>query len=201
MTESDVTAILRQAVPGASIVELPSVDMPTIGVDREHLDAVVRTLRDHPALQFALLVDVTAADYLPATPRFEFVYHLACVGEAYASGTPAPPRRLRMKVRVPADEPRLTSIVPIYPAANWLEREIFDLFGLSFEGHPDLRRILMPDDWEGHPLRKDAPVQIRKDTASWSPIQLTPEEFAENIRVQREQSARQAAHPPETPRG
>ncbi len=201
MTESDVTAILRQAVPGASIVELPSVDMPTIGVDREHLDAVVRTLRDHPALQFALLVDVTAADYLPATPRFEVVYHLACVGEAYASGTPAPPRRLRMKVRVPADEPRLTSIVPIYPAANWLEREIFDLFGLSFEGHPDLRRILMPDDWEGHPLRKDAPVQIRKDTASWSPIQLTPEEFAENIRVQREQSARQAAHPPETPRG
>ena len=203
MTDPAVAATLREALPGASIVELPSGDMPTLGVDRDHLVPLCRTLRDHPALQFALLVEVTAADYLPATPRFEVVYHLACVGEAYASGPAAPPRRLRLKVRVSADEPRLPSIVSIYPAANWLEREVFDLFGLAFEGHPDLRRILMPDDWEGHPLRKDAPVQIRKDTASWSPIQLSAEEFAENIRAQREESARHAGrgNPPESSRG
>jgi NADH-quinone oxidoreductase subunit C len=203
MTDPAVAAILREAVPGASIAELPSVDMPTLVVDRDHLVEVCRTLRDDPSLQFALLLDVVAVDYLPADPRFEVVYHLACVGEAYASGTAAPPRRLRLKVRVSADEPRLPSLVSVYPCANWLEREIFDLFGLSFEGHPDLRRILMPDDWEGHPLRKDAPVQIRKDTSSWSPLQLSAAEFAESIRAQREASTRQAAPatPPESSRG
>jgi len=203
MNDPAVAAILREAVPGASIVELPAGDMPVLVVDAAHIVEVCRTLRDHASLQFALLVDVTAADYLPAEPRFEVVYHLACIGEAYASGASAPARRLRLKVRVPADVLRLPSIVSVYAGANWLEREVYDLFGLSFEGHPDLRRILMPDDWEGHPLRKDAPVQIRKDTASWSPLQLSVEQFAENVRAQREQSARQAArsNPPESSRG
>jgi NADH-quinone oxidoreductase subunit C len=98
-----------------------------------------------------------------------------------------------VKVRVPGNDPGLPSVVGLYPVAGWLEREVFDLMGLTFEGHPDLRRVLMPDDWEGHPLRKDYPVQVRKDTASWSPIQLTPEEFAANVRAAHEQARARAA--------
>jgi NADH-quinone oxidoreductase subunit C len=97
-----------------------------------------------------------------------------------------------VKVRVPGEDPSLPSIVGMYRSADWPEREIFDLLGIRFEGHPDLRRILMPDDWEGYPLRKDYPVQIRKDAESWSPAQLTAEEFAENIRAQRERAANEA---------
>ena len=167
-------------------------DMPTVYVDRERLLEVARILRDDPTLQFVFLADVTAVDLLPAEPRYEVVYHLASLGEHYrAAAAPAvPPMRLRVKVRVPANDARIASVTSIWPTAGWPEREVFDLFGLNFEGHPDLRRILMPEEWEGFPLRKDYPVQIRKDTQSWSPMQLSPEEFAENIRAQRERTAR-----------
>jgi NADH-quinone oxidoreductase subunit C len=154
--------------------------MPTVYVDRASLVEVCRVLRGHADLQFALLVDITAVDLLPASPRFEVVYHLACVGPAFGT---APARRLRLKVRVPGDEARLPTVSPVWPAAGWPEREVFDLFGIIFEGHADLRRVLMPEDWEGHPLRKDYPVQINKDTANLQPLQLTAEQFAANIRA------------------
>jgi NADH-quinone oxidoreductase subunit C len=193
MDAPSVIDTLREVVPGASLEALPSVDMPAVGVDRDHLLPVCQALRDHAALQFVLLADVTAVDRLPAEPRFEVVYHLACLGPTYAQrGGPAPPRRLRLKVRVTAGDGWVPSLVPIWPTANWPEREVYDLYGLTFDGHPDLRRVLMPDDWQGHPLRKDYPVQIRKDTASWSPLQLSVEEFAENMRRRREESARLA---------
>ena len=195
MDTTPVLDVLRADLPDAVINDAAGADMPAITVSREHVAEVCRVLRDHPALQFSLLLDVIGVDRHPATPRFEVVYHVACLGAAYATGTPAPARRLRVKVDVPADDAVLPTVTGVYRSANWPEREIFDLLGLRFEGHPDLRRILMPDDWEGHPLRKDYPVQIRKDAESWSPAQLTVEEFAANMRAQREQAARQSHRP------
>jgi NADH-quinone oxidoreductase subunit C len=182
---------LRQAFPGAAFEPGTATDMPTIEVERDRIVDVCRHLRDDPALQFALLLEVTAVDRLPAEPRFELVYHLACLGTAYAQpGGAAPARRLRLKVRLAADDARVPSIVPVFPGANWLEREVFDLFGIAFEGHPDLRRLLMPEDWEGYPLRKDYAVQIRKDATSWQPVQLSVKEFTQAIRAERERAER-----------
>ena len=197
MDASPVTDALRAALPGVGVEVTASFDMPTIVVDRAQLVDVCRVLRDDPALQFALLVDVTAVDNLPAEPRYDVVYHLACVGPAYAQPAgPAPARRLRLKVRVPGTDTSLSTVSGIWPAANWLEREVFDLFGLVFEGHPDLRRILMTDDWEGHPLRKDYPVQIRKETPWALPLQVTPEQFAANVRTVRENAVDQSRQGP-----
>jgi NADH-quinone oxidoreductase subunit C len=192
MATSSILDSLSAAMPGVSLVDAPSADgMPSILVDRSELVEVCRTLRDHPALQFSLFVDATIADLAPATPRFRTVYHLACLGAAFMQpGGPAEARRLRLKVLVPDDDPRLPSLTPVYPAAGWPEREMYDLFGVTFDDHPDLRRILMPDDWEGHPLRKDYPVQIRKETSGWEPLQVTAEEFAASLRAAREPARR-----------
>ncbi len=203
MTVADAVAILdpapiverlRAGVPDAACQPVPSVDMPTVLVDREHLVEVCRLLRDDPALQFAFLADVTAVDLLPAEPRFEAVYHLACLGEAFVVGgaAAAPARRLRLKAQLPGADARIASVTSVWPTAAWPEREVFDLFGIVFDGHPDLRRILMTDDWEGHPLRKDYPVQIRKTVASGSPLQMTPEQFAANIQATRDHARNQA---------
>ena len=202
MDLSGTVELLRRAVPGATVDPLESIDMPTIGVDTDHLVDICRVLRDDSQLQFAFLVDVTAVDRLPATPRFELVYHLACVGQAFMTAgatSPAPLSRLRMKVGIDGDVARAPSVTSVYPTAGWPEREVFDLFGISFDGHGDLRRILMPEDWEGYPLRRDYPVQIRKDAASWSPLQLTAEEFARNVRAGRDQAAKQARPTPVKP--
>jgi len=188
-TDAAFLDIVRAAVPGATLDVIPSVDMPAACVDRNHLVEVCQTLRTHPDLQFSVLLDVTAVDRLPAAPRFDIVYLLVCLGEAYGS---APARRLRLKVQLTNDSPAVPTVSSVWPAANWAEREVFDLFGITFEGHPDLRRVLMPDDWEGFPLRKDYPVQIRKDTASWSPMQLTEEQFAANMRAAREHATQAA---------
>jgi NADH-quinone oxidoreductase subunit C len=182
MDASSVLETLREAVPAATLETASSVDMPTLYVDRDHLVDLCGALRDHRSLQFAFLVDVTVADWLPSEPRYEIVYHLACLGAAYAQADgAAPARRLRLKVRVAGHDAHMPSVTSVWPTAGWPEREVFDLFGVVFDGHPDLRRILMTDDWEGHPLRKDYPVQIRKDTSSWEPLQMTPREFAAHI--------------------
>jgi NADH-quinone oxidoreductase subunit C len=107
-------------------------------------------LRDEPGLKFSFLADVTALDLYPQEPRFEVVYHLLSIETT---------QRLRLKVRVEGENPRFVTAVSVWPAANAFEREVFDLFGITFEGHPFLRRLLLPEEWEGHPLRKDYPTE------------------------------------------
>ena len=176
---------LRQVLPDVAIDQLPSVDQPAIVVPGDAIERVARQLREHPALQFQVLAELTAADFWPREPRFEVVYHFVSMGpEALGSGAP-PAQRLRVKVRVGGEAPVLPTIVRIYPNANWYEREVFDLFGVSFDGHPDLRRILMPEDWEGHPARKDYPVQIHKAVDIGQALQVTEEEFVRNIERQK----------------
>jgi NADH-quinone oxidoreductase subunit C len=107
-------------------------------------------LRDDPDLNFNFLADITAVDRHSQEPRFEVIYRLRSIPKA---------RELQFKVRLPGTDLRLDSVVPIWTGANAYEREVFDLFGIQFTGHPYLKRILMPEDWEGHPLRKDYPVE------------------------------------------
>lgn len=122
----------------------------TIVVPRELLRATAERCREESALLFNLLTDATCVDRFPQEPRFELNYHLVSI-----------PRKtkLRLRVRVSGDNPVVDSLMAVWPGANWLEREIFDLFGVRFTGHPDLRRILLPDNWEGHPLRRDYPTE------------------------------------------
>ena len=99
--------------------------------------------------KFVRLSTVTCVDRYPSEPRFEVVYHLHSVEDN---------QRLRLKCRLPGAEPAIDSVTPVWRAADWYEREAYDLFGVTFRNHPDLRRIMLPDDWEGHPLRKDYPI-------------------------------------------
>ena len=108
---------------------------------------VCRFLKDD--LRFVRLSTVTAVDWYPAEPRFEVVYHLHSLDRN---------ERLRLKCRLPGSAPEIDSVTCVWQGANWYERETFDLFGVRFRNHPDLRRIMLPEDWEGHPLRKDVPV-------------------------------------------
>lgn len=121
----------------------------TFGVRREHLVDFCRTLRDDPALRFELCSSVSGVDYLGTPERLHSVYHLTSM--TYR-------RRLRVEVAVPLDDPHIPSVVGVYPTADWQERESYDMFGIVYDGHPGLTRILMPDDWEGHPQRKDYPL-------------------------------------------
>jgi NADH-quinone oxidoreductase subunit C len=176
---------LRQALPEVEIEQVPSVDQPSLVVPAAAIERVARQLREHPSLQFQVLAELTAADFWPREPRFEVVYHFLSMGpDALGPGVPSA-QRLRVKARVGGEDPRVPTITRLYPNADWYEREVFDLFGVTFEAHPDLRRILMPEDWVGHPARKDYPVQIHKAVDIGEPLQVTEEEFVRNIERQK----------------
>ena len=163
MDATTIIDILQRAVPGATFEAGAATDMPTVLVPRDRLVESMTVLRDHPALQFSLLADLSAADYLPRAPRFEVVYHLVCLGTpGFPSSEPSAPRRLRVKVAVPNDDPHVPTVTGVWPAAGWLEREVWDMFGVTFADRPDIKRILMYPEFAGHPLRKDYPIKKRQ---------------------------------------
>jgi NADH-quinone oxidoreductase subunit C len=125
----------------------------TIVVPRELLRATAQRCKEDPALNFNLLSDATCVDRFPVEPRFELNYHLVSIPRS---------ARIRLRTSVSAEHPVVDSVCPVWPGANWLEREIFDLFGVRFAGHPDLRRILLPEEFEGAPLRRDFPVEGKR---------------------------------------
>ncbi len=168
-----IVAALQAALPGSEYTAVPSIDRPTVLVPGDRLVEAARVLRDAPALRFEVLTEVTAVDRWPADePRLEVVYHLLSPGHL---------NQLRVKVSLPRDSPHVPTLSGVWPSANWLEREVWDLFGVVFEGHPDLRRLLMPEDWEGHPLRKDYPVQIAMKPKVYEPLQMSEQEFHAQI--------------------
>ncbi len=122
----------------------------TIYVDRDHVRESCVLLKEDPACPFNFLSDVTCVDLYPSEPRFEVIYHLLSIPNK---------ERVRLKVRLNSASPAVESLTSVWPGANYFEREVFDLFGVRFTGHPYMRRLLMPEDWEGYPLRKDYPVE------------------------------------------
>jgi len=158
MTGAEILARLGERF-GAAILETHArLADDTAVVDRAAIPEVLAFCRDDPALRLDLLMDLTAVDYLTYPgredgPRFEVVYHLYSVPHNH---------RLRLKVPLDEDDPELQSAVPLWPIANWFEREVWDMFGIRFAGHPDLRRLLLYDEFQGHPLRKDYPVNRRQ---------------------------------------
>ena len=125
-------------------------------VRREALLEIVRFLKEDPEMDFNILMDLSAVDYLSfgeTKPRFEVVYHLYSLRKNH---------RLRLKVPVEEKDPTIPTLTGIWPAADWYEREVWDMFGIRFLGHPNLKRILMYEEFVGHPLRKDYPVNQRQ---------------------------------------
>jgi NADH-quinone oxidoreductase subunit C len=155
---------LTQALGGDFLEAVSADDMDEVALLPAGLPAAVELLRTNG---FTLLLDIGCTDHLPLTPRFEVSYHFLKIelgdwADGRTSST-APavvvPNRFRLRVFPDDLDPHVPSLVQSWPCADWPEREVWDLFGIRFDGHPDLRRILMPDDWEGHPLRKDYPLR------------------------------------------
>lgn len=140
-------AALGSALPEALLDARFDRGELTLKIARDHIRAAASLVRK---AGYNFLEDVTCVDYYPVEPRFQIIYHILSHGLK---------ARVRLAVPVESIEPEIDSITPIWPAADFYEREVFDLFGIRFAGHPNLRRIMMPDEWAGHPLRKDYPVE------------------------------------------
>ena len=153
---------LRDRFPGAVLKWTVFRDQPCLHVKKDQTIEILRFLRDDPSTRFAMLTDLTALDFLKyplelleredVPERFAVVYQLTSLEHN---------ARLRVKAYVPEEPCEIATVTGLWPAANWAEREVYDLYGVRFAGHPDLRRILMPENYQGHPLRKDYPLKGR----------------------------------------
>ncbi|MDH7512617.1 MAG: NADH-quinone oxidoreductase subunit C [Clostridiales bacterium] len=152
MEKTAVLDLLRQEFPREVKEAFSDLGDEIIIIEKESLLPIVKFLRGEPH-RYDLLLDLTCVDYLGQEPRFEMVYHLYSLTKK---------RRLRIKTRLSEKELCIASLTELWKNANWLEREIYDLFGVHFESHPDLRRIFMYDGFEGYPLRKDYPLRKRQ---------------------------------------
>ena len=149
MVEGNHTvARLRERFPQDALEVSEFRGETSITIPAPRVTDICRFLRDEPGLQYDMLTDLTVVDQLGlgASPRFVAVYTLTSLPHG---------QRVRLKAPIPSDPPTIASVTPIWPGANWPEREAYDLMGVTFRGHPDPRRILLPQDWKGHPLRKD----------------------------------------------
>lgn len=144
--------LLEERFPGAVVETLESCGELYLRVDPPRLLEICLFLHEEPRWHFDFLAAVSGVDWLGRRPRFEVVYHLRSLRHNH---------RLGLKVAVPDETLTVPSLEGIWRTADWLEREVFDLYGIVFAGHPNLTRIMMPDDWEGHPYRKDYPLEGR----------------------------------------
>ena len=144
---------LTERFPGSILETHSHRGDDTAIVKKEDILEICTFLRDDKELLYNFMMDLTAVDYMGKEPRFEVVYHLYSLKYN---------RRVRIKARVSESECHIDSIVPIWICANWFEREVFDMYGIIFDGHPELRRILLYEGFQGHPLRKDYPLKLRQ---------------------------------------
>jgi NADH-quinone oxidoreductase subunit C len=154
--EMRVTKALEAALPGAVVDGKFAFNELTLEIDPARIVEVGAFLKNKD--RFIRLSAVTCVDWYPMEPRFEVVYHLHSMPRPGITED----ERLRLKCRVTGETPSIDSVFSVWRAADWYEREVFDLFGIKFNNHPNLQRILMPPDWEGHPLRKDFPIHGHK---------------------------------------
>lgn len=154
MDPAQIAKMIEERFPDQVIRTVAHAGQIGVLVRKDRISDVCQYLRDEPLLKMDHLADLTAVDYsaYPGDdgPRFEVVYNM--ISTQYR-------HRIRLKVRLPEDEPKIDTVSTIWNTANWHERETYDLMGIVFEGHPDLRRILLAEDWEGHPLRKEYPLK------------------------------------------
>lgn len=151
MNEKDTTVKkLREQFPDSILDVSFFRDETTFLVKKEDILPIARFVHSDADLSYDFLSDLCCVDYLKREPRFEIVYHLYSIKNN---------KRARIKAPIPSNHQVISSVCSVWKTANWLERECYDMYGIGFEGHPDLRRILLTDDWEGHPLRKDYPLK------------------------------------------
>ena len=151
LNPKDIAEKVKENFPEQVVDVTEFRDQVSVIVKRDQIVPILKYLHDDPLLSLDHLQDLTAVDYLKKKDvRFEVVYNLYSIKYRH---------QIRIRAQVPDDNPSISSVVPIWAGANWHERECYDMFGITFNGHPDLRRILMPEDWEGNPLRKDYPLK------------------------------------------